>query len=109
MQQKYVIFIGVIMLAILAGNFIYPNYYDAGVDFLNAKFSWHIPHFWTKPYVLGLDLQGGVNLIYQADLSQVSDKSGAMSGLRDVIERRVNLFGVSEPVVQIQGQDRLVV
>jgi protein-export membrane protein SecD len=58
---------------------------------------------------LGLDLQGGVSLVYQADLSTVADKSGAMSRLRDVIERRVNMFGVSEPVVQIQGQDRLTV
>jgi len=48
-------------------------------------------------------------LVYQADLSTVEDKSAAMSGLRDVIERRVNLFGASEPVVQIQGSDRLVV
>src|SRR3989344_1388054 len=109
MQQKYWIFIGVIVLAVLAGNFVYPNYFDKSVDFLNSKFSWHLPHFWSKPYVLGLDLQGGVNLIYQADLSQVQDKSGAMQGLRDVIERRVNLFGVSEPVVQIQGQDKLLV
>ena len=107
-QQKW-IFIGIILLAFLAGNFVYPNYFDKGVDFLNGKFSWKLPHFWTRPYVLGLDLQGGVNLIYQADLSTVDDKAAAMGGLRDVIERRVNLFGVSEPVVQIQGEDRLVV
>ena len=109
MQQKYFIFIAVIILALLAGNFAYPNYFDKGVDFLNHQFSWKLPHFWQKPYVLGLDLQGGVNLVYQADLSTVSDKAGAMSGLRDVIERRVNLFGVSEPIVQIQGNDKLVV
>ena len=109
MQQKYLIFIGVLVLAVLAGNFVYPNYFDKGVDFLNSKISWKLPHFWQKPYVLGLDLQGGVNLIYQADLNNVTDRSLAMQGLRDVIERRVNLFGVSEPVVQIQGQDRLVV
>ncbi len=109
MKQKYIIFIGVLLLAVLAGNFVYPNYFDTSVDYLNNKFSWKVPHFWTKPYVLGLDLQGGVNLTYQADLSTVSDKALAMQGLRDVIERRVNLFGVSEPVVQIQGQDRLVV
>ncbi len=109
MQQKYYIFIAVVILAILAGIFSYPNYFNKSVDFLNGKFSWTIPHFWEKPYVLGLDLQGGVNLIYQADLSAVQDKSGAMAGLRDVIERRVNMFGVSEPVVQIQGQDRLIV
>ncbi len=109
MQQKYYIFIGVLILAVLAGIFSYPNYFNKSVDFLNQKFSWTLPHFWERPYVLGLDLQGGVNLVYQADLSTVQDKSGAMQGLRDVIERRVNMFGVSEPVVQIQGQDRLVV
>ena len=109
MAQKHWIFIGVMILTFLAGNFVYPNYFNASVDFLNNKFSWQLPHFWSKPYVLGLDLQGGVNLTYQADLSTVTDKSEAMEGLRDVIERRVNLFGVSEPVVQIQGQDRLVV
>ncbi len=98
-----------VILAVLAGNFAYPNYYDKGVDFLNSKLHWTLPHFWQKPYVLGLDLQGGVSLIYQADLSTVIDKTGAMSGLRDVIERRVNLFGVSEPVVQIQGTDKLMV
>ena len=109
MSQKYFIFIGVMILAVLAGNFAYPDYFNKGVDALNHQFSWKLPHFWQKPYVLGLDLQGGVNLTYQADLSTVLDKSGAMSGLRDVIERRVNLFGVSEPVVQIQGTDKLVV
>ena len=98
------------MLAVLAGNFIYPNYYNQGVDFLNGKFNWHLSHFWEKPYLLGLDLEGGVNLVYQADLSTVTtDKGEAMQGLRDVIERRVNLFGVSEPVVEVQGQDRLLV
>ncbi len=109
MKQKYWIFIGIVILAFFAANFAYPNYFNKSVDFLNGKFAWHLPHFWERPYVLGLDLQGGVNLIYQADLSTVTDKSGAMQGLRDVIERRINLFGVSEPVVEIQGQDRLSV
>ncbi|MCX6722153.1 MAG: protein translocase subunit SecD [Candidatus Staskawiczbacteria bacterium] len=109
MQQKYYIFIGVLVLAVLAGIFSYPNYYNKGVDSVNHKLSWTIPHFPEKPYILGLDLQGGVSLVYQADLSKTIDKTGAMSGLRDVIERRVNMFGVSEPVVEIQGQDRLVV
>lgn len=109
MQKKYLIFIGVLVLAVLAGNFVYPNYINKSIDAVNAKFSWHVPHFWSKPYVLGLDLQGGVNLVYQADLSATNDKTAAMQGLRDVIERRVNLFGVSEPVVQIQGTDRLMV
>ena len=109
MNQKYYIFIGVLVLAILAGIFAYPNYFNKGVDSLNHKMSWTLPHFPEKPYVLGLDLKGGVSLVYQADLSTSADKTTAMAGLRDVIERRVNMFGVSEPVVQIQGQDRLLV
>jgi protein-export membrane protein SecD len=109
MEQKYYIFIGVLVLALVAGIFAYPNYFNKGVDYLNDQFSWTLPHFWERPYVLGLDLQGGVTLVYQADLSQTQDKTAAMNGLRDVIERRVNMFGVSEPVVQIQGQDRLVI
>ncbi len=109
MQRKYLIFFSIIILAFLAGNFVYPDYYNKGVDFLNSKFKWGLPHFWSRPYVFGLDLQGGVNLVYQADLSTVENKSEAMQGLRDVIERRINLFGVSEPVVEIQGEDRLVV
>jgi len=107
MAQKYYIFIGVLVLAILAGIFAYPNYFNKSVDFLNHKMSWTVPHFYEKPYVLGLDLQGGVSLVYQADLTQISDKATAMSELRDVIERRVNMFGVSEPTVEVVGTDRL--
>jgi len=62
-------------------------------------------------YRLGLDLQGGTQLIYQADLSRIDPSlhDNAMASVRDVIERRVNAFGVSEPVVQISGDDRLLV
>ncbi|RJQ36748.1 protein translocase subunit SecD [Candidatus Parcubacteria bacterium] len=58
----------------------------------------------TRPYRLGLDLQGGTHLLYRADFSSFAGASPAeaMDGLRDVIERRVNLFGVTEPVVQVE-------
>jgi preprotein translocase subunit SecD len=58
----------------------------------------------AKPFKLGLDLRGGVHLVYQADTSQiqVAEVADAMAGLRDVIERRVNLFGVTEPIVQVE-------
>lgn len=51
---------------------------------------------------LGLDLQGGSHLIYRAKLAENSsqDSTEALAGVRDVIERRVNAFGVSEPVIQ---------
>lgn len=54
-------------------------------------------------FKLGLDLNGGTELVYKADTSKVrgGDVDSAMASLRDVIERRVNMFGVGEPVVQV--------
>lgn len=68
----------------------------------------------TRPWKLGLDLVGGSYLVYNVDMSQVeaTEQESVMSGLRDVIERRVNLFGVAEPQVfsAIEGgQHRLIV
>jgi len=56
------------------------------------------------PFKLGLDLSGGTHLIYEADPSGIPEDEvvDAMDALRDVIEHRVNLFGVAEPVVQIE-------
>ena len=58
----------------------------------------------SHPFKLGLDLSGGTHLVYQADVSSIdpSELSDSMDALRDIIERRVNMFGVSEPIVQIE-------
>ena len=66
---------------------------------------------YSYPFKLGLDLAGGTHLVYKADISQLSstDVRSSMDALRDVIERRVNVFGVSEPLVQIESGDRLIV
>ncbi len=100
-KKTYIIVALIFVLAFLAGNLIYPQ-------------ALNIPGFPNIPFKLGLDLQGGTHLIYEADLSKVeSENYGiSMQGLRDVIERRVNLFGVQEPVVQTQetaDQYRLIV
>lgn len=63
---------------------------------------------------LGLDLKGGVALTYDADVSQIPEdqKKDALIGVKDVIERRVNAFGVSEPVIQTvsdAGTNRVLV
>ena len=56
------------------------------------------------PFHLGLDLSGGTHLLYSADVSALSPTQvdDSMNALRDVIERRINLFGVGEPIVQVQ-------
>ncbi len=53
---------------------------------------------------LGLDLDGGTHLTYLADTSAIpdSDVRDAMDTLRQTIERRINIFGVSEPIVQVE-------
>src|SRR3989344_9159087 len=109
-QKLSVNIILIFLLAFFAGSLVYPKYFNQGADFLNSKLNFKIPRFWNKPFSLGLDLQGGAHLLYQADLSNIpaGDKDDAMSGLRDVIERRGNLFGVSEPVVQVQGEKLVV-
>lgn len=116
MQKKriYLFLTFILILTVLAGLLDEPKYYNQGVNFLDSKFGLKTPHFPEMPFKLGLDLQGGVHLIYEADLSQIENKDWpeAMAGLRDVIERRVNLFGVKEPVVQVVKSDegfRLVV
>jgi len=56
-----------------------------------------------RPYSLGLDISGGTLLVYQADLNGIkpTDYNSAMTGLKDVIERRINYSGVKEPRVEI--------
>jgi protein-export membrane protein SecD len=63
------------------------------------------------PFKLGLDLAGGSHLVYQADLSAIpaSEAADSMAALQNVIERRVNAFGVSEPLVEVQGNNQLIV
>jgi protein-export SecD/SecF family membrane protein len=71
-----------------------------------------IPSVPGRQFTLGLDLIGGAHLLYQADFTGMAadiDKASAMQGVRDVVERRVNYFGVAEPVVQISGASRLIV
>lgn len=58
----------------------------------------------NKPFRLGLDLSGGSHLLYKANVESVpaGEVSDSMEALRDVIERRINAFGVGEPVVTTQ-------
>lgn len=92
----------VLLLAGLAGFFVYRT---------EAQPSRFV-------FKLGLDLSGGTHLVYDADTSKVSSDAvtDSLNALQGVIERRINAFGVGEPVVQIEqggalgtGTYRLVV
>lgn len=100
-KKIYITIAGVFLLAFLAGNLVYPQLLK-------------LPYFPDIPFKLGLDLQGGTHLVYEADLAgmEKEEYNPSMQGLRDVIERRVNLFGIAEPIVQVQeaaGHHRLII
>ena len=62
----------------------------------------------------GLDLEGGTSITFKADMSGVAQtqESDALNSAKTVIEKRINLFGVSEPVIQtatINGDSRIIV
>lgn len=91
------------VLAALTGLYLFPTPANwvirnagkiIGVDLTNRQIS--------NGFALGLDLRGGSRLEYEADVSKIPavDRQEALNGVRDVIERRVNALGVSEPLVQ---------
>lgn len=84
--------IGILLVSVLAGVVSYPSGPDIRVGEYYKEIKVH----------LGLDLQGGTHLVYDADTSDIAtvDAADALEGVRDVIERRVNTLGVTEPLVQ---------
>jgi len=99
MNRQRIIFLLIIILilTVIGGIFVTPKW-------LGAKY---------RPWRLGLDLVGGSHLVYEIDMSKVDskDRDSVLSGLRDVIEKRINLFGVSEPRVTSaqQGDSRRLI
>lgn len=90
-----------VALFILTGAISYPAPANWLIDRASDLIGTDIPNI-ERPFVLGLDLQGGTHLEYEADVSNVAptDRSDALEGVRDVIERRINTLGVSEPLIQ---------
>ena len=113
--KRYYYLTTLILAPLILFAFVYPQAVNKGIDLVNSKIPekgyFKLPHMWDRPFSLGLDLLGGAHLLYEADLSKIdsSDQDNAMEGIRDVIERRVNYFGVSEPLVQISGKNRLII
>ncbi|GAB6181106.1 hypothetical protein JCM14036_24250 [Desulfotomaculum defluvii] len=89
------VIIAVLVIAVFSVQPIFPN-----VKWLPL----------TKEIPLGLDLQGGVHVALEAqDTEHAKVNKENMSQLLETIERRVNAFGVSEPVVQLEGENRIIV
>lgn len=96
--------LGVLLMTLVGFGYAFPVQWNA--VFANAGLG-----FTETPFRLGLDLLGGTHLVYEADLSHLpeEERKDALGGVRDVIERRVNAYGVAEPLVQQVGDDRVIV
>ena len=100
-------------LATIRGTMLQRRLWAVVILLVGATLGWFVwsaqMHGW-RPFKLGLDLSGGTQLVYHADLSQIpaADAADSMTALRDTIERRVNLFGVGEPIVQTETTGALV-
>jgi protein-export membrane protein SecD len=101
MWKTRIIAIVFVALGIFLGSYVYKTEMDG-----------------TNPFKLGLDLKGGSYLVYKADVSEIaeSEVKTSMDALRDVIERRINAFGIAEPNVQTEtnsiagdAEERLVI
>ncbi len=88
----------VFIFAFYAFFYSFPSYWNKPISLINEKYNVNIPKIQEKNFSLGLDLQGGSYLIYQADMSRLpkEERRDAIEAMRNVIERRVNIFGVSE-------------
>ncbi|MBN2120143.1 MAG: protein translocase subunit SecD [Candidatus Omnitrophica bacterium] len=61
---------------------------------------------------LGLDLEGGMHLVYKVDVSRLKDKTdakGAAERAVEIIRNRIDELGVKEPIIQPQGVDRILI
>jgi preprotein translocase subunit SecD len=110
--------VGIIVLTVFSAWVVWPqrpdNYLPPILDWPDRGwilFDVGDFHFERQGMTLGLDLQGGTHLVLEADLSDVNaqERDSAVEGAVKILERRINAFGVAEPIIFQQGADRIVV
>ncbi len=95
----------VVFFAVIVGVIASPK--QTGIGWLDKAIG-------TLEINMGLDLQGGVHLVYEADMKDIEkgEEMESLRGVQDVIERRVDAYGVAEPNIQpskIGSSYRLIV
>jgi protein-export membrane protein SecD len=104
-NKRRIKFISIVFLAVLAVLISNPK---------KTGFSWLDKQTEKFQFKLGLDLQGGVHLVYEADMSNIKPENSrdALEGIQDVVKRRIDAYGVAEPIVQtsqVANVHRLIV
>jgi preprotein translocase subunit SecD len=111
MPRKFVMRFFVVLAIVLFALYIaVPNQFPIGNQYFEKKG----PEVLVKELVLGLDLVGGSHLAFDIDTTSVEadSKTDALESLKTTIEKRVNLFGVSEPYIalsEFEGKNKIIV
>ncbi len=121
-QRNITIVIGILLLTGLLiwidtaeVEYTYPTDEESAIT--QATPPWWAPFLFWQPGLQrsievhqGLDLQGGLQVVLESDLPESQTlPEGAMEAARIVVDNRVNGLGVTEPLVQLQGENRMIV
>ncbi len=108
MQSRNSVVLGlIIFMALIALYIVAPIQHWSGL--LNLLV-WQPPEARSLDFKLGLDLRGGTQVLLQARPAAGQRFTAAdMEAARVIVERRVNALGLTEPLVQLQGENRIIV
>jgi len=105
--------LGVVLVTLLSLWQLYPSYrfYTMTLAQRQAIEPAKLAQMRKRAVHLGLDLQGGMQLLLEVDKSRLSaaESKDAVERAREIINNRIDQFGVAEPLIQIEGQDRIAV
>jgi len=107
---KILLIFGVLAFSLWA---LYPSYrfYSMSVEDRDRLSAEERDGYVEKAIKLGLDLQGGMHLVLEIDDSNLDDnaRKDAIDRAMEIFRNRVDQFGVAEPVIQQQGDKRIIV
>lgn len=99
-ERNYLFLVGIIFIALIAGWIDLPDNPGLRLGPISKDLKVHE----------GLDLQGGLQVLLQADVPDCNAVTNdSMDAARQIVENRINGLGVSEPLIQRQGTCRIVV
>lgn len=122
MKNPRFIFWLIVVLTVISIVIEVPRKINISLGPIKKELAGFNPNFFLKPFNIqkdfefrkGLDLAGGASITLKADMKDIpsSQKDAALESVKEVIERRINLFGVSEPMIQratVNGDYRIIV
>lgn len=112
MSKTVKVYLLIVFITLVAGIIALPERFEFTIPYLEKKIVLGSPRFTVNtkegPKIVafqikkGLDIQGGMQILLEADMSKIpqEDRTQALDSAREVITRRVDLYGIAEPSVR---------